>query len=112
MRVSLRWWKIEPPITTNVEGGATGNIASGSFQGGNVTINYPPEPPSLIKDQIKSMWLMLVEDQRERRERQLESDKHRAAVRAWLIGLTAGVVLCLILVAAMLWQFQTRFGFL
>lgn len=104
MRLSLRWWKVEPPTTqTNVDGGASGNIASGNFQGGNVTINYPPEPPSLIKDQIKSMWLMLVEDQRERRE-------HRAAVRRWLIVLSVGLIVSLLLNGLWMMQWQSRFG--
>lgn len=119
MRVPLRWWKIEPPTQTNVDGGVNGPVQSGSFGGPVQTVHVvvpppelPPEPPSLIKDQIKSMWLMLVEDQRERRLRQQEADKYRATVKTWLICLSVGMCASLLFWSVVMLQWTARFGWL
>lgn len=55
-------------------------VAIGSNnQAVNVTIGTL-EPPANMRETIKAMWVMLVTDQLERRERQEETDKHRVYV--------------------------------
>lgn len=112
MRIPLHirvWWAItEPPVETNVDGGVTGNVASGSFQGGsggNVTINYAPptEPPRTPREYLDAMWLMMLEGERQTR-------LFRRLVVLWLTILSIGVVISLMLNGLWMVQWQSRFG--
>lgn len=61
---------------------------------GSITVDLG-EPPQTIREQIKDLWYIVVQDQLDRRERQAETDRHRDAVLAtqraqdrWLFLLT------------------------
>ena len=102
----LNWLGIEPPKSeTGVDGGVQGNVASGNFQGGNVTINYapPPEPPRTPREYLDAMWLMMLEGERQTR-------LFRRLVILWLTVLSIGVVVSLLLNGLWMVQWQSRFG--
>lgn len=99
-----------PKAETSIDGDAQGPVLSGSFSGPvttddrsqtqSVTVNVQgaidlniPEPP--LREQIKSMWKMMLLDQGERRERlqiadarHEETQEHRESVNAQLDMLT------------------------
>lgn len=73
---------------------------------GSITIDLGA-PPDTIREQIKDMWHIVVQDQLDRRERQSETDRHREAMLAtqraqdrWLFLLTllCGIDTALILI--------------
>lgn len=129
---------VEPPTIATTADSVEGNLASGSFQGGsggNVTVNIlnpPPEPPppppetATLGDRIRYITLammnlqqMFTEDRNDRLRRQAETNVQYSEAqrnRQWiwraLAALAVVVVILAALVAALFWQFQTRFGFL
>lgn len=100
-RALLPLWKTE----TGVDGNVTGNVASGNFQGGNVTINYapPPEQPKTPREYLNTMWLMMLESERQSRE-------YRQRVMFWLIGLTVLVLANIAASVVGAWAWLVRFG--
>lgn len=113
---------------------ATGVNVGSMGQGGaaSVSINIErliEDPPQTARDYLKSLWLLMLADQLERRERQAETDarqaeaeEHRQQVRAELIALQHRLYLQLafdlvhalvtlgLLVAV--WQIMNRLGWL
>lgn len=73
------------------EGAFASGGAGGSGGNSTVTVNIDrlvEEPPQTMRDYIKSLWLLSLADQFERRERQEEADKRHALTVQWLVLLT------------------------
>lgn len=108
-----RWWH---RMDTQIHGGASGPVLSGSFdgpvasggqggQGGesHVTIHLDHPEPSTPREYLKTLWLMQLtaqEDAREYRERR-EQDEwlHRRVMYGWLtiVSVLMGLVLVVVL---------------
>lgn len=90
---------------------AAGVAVGSNNQAVNVTIGTLPEPPGNLKDTIKSMWLILMEDQNERRKRQSETDDHRrwvgqqlTLIWVWVVTLTIAFALELVLLTLLVFD--------
>lgn len=100
-------WRTE----TNVEGDVSASVQSGTFSGpvgtgGNVTINMQapqPEQPKTPREYLNSMWLMMLESER-------QSRAYRRLVIFWLIGLTALVLANILASVIGAWAWIARFG--
>ncbi len=103
--------------------GAGGSGTGGAGGGGGsatVTVNLErrvEEPPQTLRDYIKSLWLLTLADQLERRERQAEVDahqaeaeRHRQRVMIWLWLLSGATLANMALNALWIWQWWQRFG--
>jgi hypothetical protein len=130
---------VEAPVTTHADvsgsavlGSNSGNVANTNATGGaggsaSVTVNIErmlEDPPQTARQYLQSLWLLMLADQLERRERQEQTDARQAASDAsrqallaqqiaqhrWLIGLTIAVAISLLLNAGWIWQWQMRFG--
>jgi hypothetical protein len=101
---------------------ATGVSVGSMGQGGAATVNVNlerliEEPPQTLREYIKSLWLLTLADQIERRERQAEvdtrqreSETHRRKVVRWLIILTVLSVFYGATTLIWVWQWISRFG--
>lgn len=97
----------------DIDGTTSAGDVAGTQTGvsvGSITVDLG-EPPQTIREQIKDMWYIVVQDQLDRRERQAETDRHREAMLAtqraqarWLNALTLLVLVDTALVAILFWR--------
>lgn len=98
--------RIEASVNVGAtDGGATGISVGSMGGGGSATVNVNlerliEEPPQTLREYVKSLWLLTLADQLDRRTRQDETDAHRRALAAaqrahhrWLVVLTVLVAL-------------------
>lgn len=96
-----------------IDATATAGDVAGTQTGvsvGSITVDLG-EPPQTIREQIKDLWYIVVQDQLDRRDRQAETDRHREAMLAvqraqdrWLSALTLLVLADTALVAVLFWR--------
>lgn len=122
MRQSIvRVWRLQPSADTDVSGDVNGSVQSGNFngpigQGGNVTINFPPNArrirgrrprrqPRTVRQYVNAMWSLMLEGDR-------QSLRWRHTANIWLMCLTIYALISLIGWVAVVAQFLARFGWL
>lgn len=96
-------------------GGAGSGGAGGGGGSATVTVNIDrlaEEPPTTIPDYIKSLWLLSLADQFDRRERQQEADRRHALTVQWLVVATIVIAIDSAGIAIWAWQWTMRFGWL